>query len=160
MKGKRMPIHIVDDRGQRAQRTGRKAIASGLVKATAVVVAVGAILVGSALPASAYVNNGWVWDHDGTQSHIYTNWTDGTTYNTRISVEHVHTTTVCNYKAKAAGTRSTGTSYSSTFGAVSGCTWFVGASVTNPNIYFKGGSRLTGQFQEGSDWRAPVGINV
>lgn len=126
----------------------------------AAVLAATALVLGSALPASAYQNNSWVMDHDWTQSHIYTYWKDGTTYNTKIMVQHIHSAPVCNFKAKASGTRSNGTSYSSTFGANSGCVALVGSSSTTPNIYFKAGSRLTGRFTEGSDVRAPVGINV
>ncbi len=131
-----------------------------LSRLMAAVLAAAAMVLGSALPASAYQNNNWVMDHDWTQSHIYTYWKDGTTYNTKITVQHIHSAPVCNFKAKASGTRSNGTSYSTTFGANSGCVALVGSSSTAPNVYFKAGSRLTGRFTEGSDVRAPVGINV
>ncbi|MFK4806165.1 hypothetical protein ACI3KX_09870 [Microbacterium sp. ZW CA_36] len=143
--------------GKRITVLARKPRKSTLSKAAVAAVGAALLVAGAALPASAHELNGWAWSHDGTQTHIYTTFTDGSTYSTRISVEHtLEWNTLCDTQGHAWGTRSTGTSWGSYFGFSAGCNWVLGKAVTNPNIYFQGGSRVYGEFLHNGTWQPGV----
>lgn len=122
----------------------------------------GMLVLGGALPASAGALNSWAWSHNGTQTHLYTDWSDGSTYNTRVSVQHtLEWSTLCDTQGHAWGKRSTGSSWSSYFGYSAGCNWVLGSATTYPNIYFWGGSKLYGEFRHDGLWQDGVpSINV
>jgi hypothetical protein len=134
-------------------RSGRRRSLAHLATA---IVAVAVIVGATASSAVAAEKNAWSWSHSGAQTHLYTTWSDNSTYLTHLKVQHLaEDRTLCETQGQAWGTRvnnGTQTTWGKTFGYTASCGWTVGTAVVSPNIYFAGGSPVYGQFYHDGAW--------
>jgi len=121
----------------------------------------GAAVVGMLLavsPSAAWANAYWqVLSHGTAITGVGT--TTSANYVTNIEVRHDHglaAENVCNFQVRASGTLATGSAFARTYGYTAGCVFHGFAKGTQPNLYFKVGSTISGQAYDGGAWAPGV----